>query len=145
MQGIPVMAKSKVILLIFIAAASYSLFSCGSSLKVPERVQSDPSFYFNIQPIFTQNCVANGCHNSAARGGLVLLQGPAYVNLVNVPSTQEPNRMRVLPGDAENSYMIIKLEGSQTTGTRMPLGRDPLDQVLILNLINWINMGARNN
>ena len=145
MQGIPVMAKRKVIWLIIITAAAYSLFSCGSSLKVPDRVQPDPSFYFSIQPIFTQNCVANGCHNSAARGGLVLLQGPAYVNLVNIPSTQEPSRMRVIPGDAENSYLIIKLEGSQTIGIKMPLGREPLDQVLIQNIINWVNMGARND
>jgi hypothetical protein len=139
------MAKRKIIWLIIIAAAAYSLFSCGSSLEVPEGVYSSPSFYFHIQPIFTQNCVANGCHNSAAGGGLVLLQGPAYVNLVNIPSTQEPNRMRVLPGDAANSYMIIKIEGNQTIGTRMPLGREPLDQVLIQNLINWVNKGAMNN
>jgi hypothetical protein len=115
------MAKRKIIWLIIIAAAAYSLFSCGSSLEVPEGVYSSPSFYFHIQPIFTQNCVANGCHNSAAGGGLVLLQGPAYVNLV------------------------IKIEGNQTIGTRMPLGREPLDQVLIQNLINWVNKGAMNN
>lgn len=139
------MAKKKVIWLVIIAAAAYSLFFCGSSLQVPERVLPDPSFYFNLQPIFTQNCVANGCHNSAAQGGMVLLQGPAYVNLVNIPSTQELNRMRVLPGDAANSYLIIKIEGSQTIGTRMPLRREPLDEVLIQNLINWINKGAKNN
>jgi len=139
------MTKRKIIWLIIISAAAGILFSCGSSLKVPKGVFSDPSFYFNIQPIFTQNCVANGCHNSAAQGGLVLLQGPAYVNLVNIPSTQEQNRMRVLPGDAENSYLIIKIEGNQTIGIRMPLAREPLDQVLIQNLINWVKMGAKNN
>ena len=139
------MTKKKIIWLVIIAAATYSLSSCGSSLEVPKGVFNDPSFYFNIQPIFTQNCVSNGCHNSAARGGLVLLQGPAYVNLVNIPSTQEPNRMRALPGDAANSYMIIKIEGNQTTGTRMPLGREPLDEVLIQTLINWIRQGAKNN
>lgn len=139
------MTKRKIIWFIILSAAAYILFSCGSGLQVPEGVFTDPSFYFNIQPIFTQNCVANGCHNSAAEAGLVLLQGPAYVNLVNIPSTQEPNRMRVLPGDAANSYMIIKIEGNQTIGIRMPLAREPLDQVLIQNLINWVNMGAKNN
>lgn len=139
------MTKRKIVWLIIISAAAYILFSCGRGLKVPEGVFTDPSFYFNIQPIFTQSCVANGCHNSAAGAGLVLLQGPAYVNLVNIPSTQEPNRMRVLPGDAVNSYMIIKIEGNQTIGVRMPLGREPLDQVLIQNIINWVNKGAKDN
>ena len=65
--------------------------------------------------------------------------------LIGVPSTSEPGLNRVTPSDATNSYIVIKLEGRQTVGARMPLGRTPLDNVDLTNIKNWINNGAMNN
>jgi hypothetical protein len=106
---------------------------------------ANPSFATDIQSIFTANCVSSGCHNATASAGLILLSGQAYNNLVNVRSTQDASKNRVLPNDATNSYLIIKLEGRQTTGVRMPLGRAALSSVQIQNIKNWISMGANNN
>jgi len=140
------MVKKKIVWTAIIVSVAFVFFYCGGHPAVePDVVYSDPSFHNHIQPFFTNNCALNGCHNSTARAGLVLLNGPAYINLVNIASTQEPNRMRVLPGDAANSYLVIKIEGNQTVGTPMPQGRDPLDEVQIQNLKNWINKGAKNN
>ena len=86
--------------------------------------------------------MGGGCHNAAASAGLNLSQGQAYNNLVNVNSTSEPNFKRVLPNDAQNSYIVMKLEGHQTIGSRMPLSRTPLTTVQIQNVKNWINKGA---
>lgn len=76
---------------------------------------------------------------------MVLLQGQSYSNLVNAASTQEPGKTRVIPNDSTNSYIVIKLEGRQTNGGRMPLGRSALDANSIQNIKNWINKGAKNN
>ena len=45
---------------------------------------------------------------------------------------------------AYNSYLVIKLEGRQTIGVKMPLGGS-LDAVRLQNIKNWINKGANNN
>ncbi|MGB7295849.1 MAG: hypothetical protein WBC70_09705 [Candidatus Aminicenantales bacterium] len=126
------------------------LFSSGcggdssTTTEPPPTVKEDPSFAADIQSIFNKNCVSSGCHNASASGGLVLLQGQAYANLINVASTQEPGKTRVIPNDAANSYIVIKLEGRQTNGSRMPLG-GTLDANSIQNIKNWIDKGAKNN
>jgi hypothetical protein len=143
------MSKEKVFIIgtIFLLALIMVASSCKtkSSSSVPETVKADPSFANDIQPIFTNNCALSGCHNSTAQQGLILGQGQAYSNLVDVSSTEEPNRIRVLPGDSANSYLVIKIEGNQTVGVRMPYGQSPLSSVQIQNIKNWIDRGAKNN
>lgn len=140
------MIKQKKFILVIALLLALNAFSCkkGGS-DVPETVKADPSFANDIQPVFTNNCALSGCHSSTAQAGLILLQGQSYSNLINVNSTQEPNRIRVLPGDAGNSYLVIKIEGNQTVGARMPFGRSPLSSVQIQNIKNWIDRGAKNN
>jgi len=130
-----------------VAATVFSLH-CSDSPSQPDQppvVKDDPSFSADIQPIFNANCTSSSCHGSGASGGLVLLQGQAYANLVDVASIQDPSKKRVLPNNAENSYIVIKLEGRQTTGGRMPLGGSALASGHIQNIKNWINKGAKNN
>ena len=139
-------------LVLFIAL---SIFYCGGggngtpgTPDIPDIVISDPSFSTDIQPIFTSNCALSSCHNNTAQAELILSQGLAYANIVNVDSTQDtqrPVRKRVLPADAANSYLVIKIEGNQTVGDRMPQGRSPLSSVQILNIKNWVDRGAKNN
>jgi hypothetical protein len=63
---------------------------------------------------------------------------------VNIDSTEDMSRKRVLRGDAANSYIVIKLEGRQTVGAKMPIDGS-LDAVSLRNIKNWINNGAKNN
>jgi hypothetical protein len=59
-----------------------------------------------------QACV--NCHTNVGRtpaGGLNLVHGVAYDQIVNVVSPRKPGAIRVLPGDPENSYLVQKLEG----------------------------------
>jgi hypothetical protein len=134
---------------ILVALTMGVLYYCGSNSSTntepPPTVKEDPSFSSDIQSIFSNNCISSGCHNAGASGGMVLLQGQAYDNLVNVASTQEPGKTRVIPNDATNSYIVIKLEGRQTNGGRMPLGGTALHVNTIQNIKNWINKGAKNN
>jgi hypothetical protein len=134
---------------ILAALAMAVLYHCGSNsptnTEPPPTVKEDPSFASDIQSIFSNNCISSGCHDTSAAGGMVLLQGQSYANLVNVASTQEPGKTRVIPNDATNSYIVIKLEGRQTNGSRMPLGGTALHANNTQNIKNWINKGAKNN
>ena len=73
-----------------------------------------------------------------------MLAGQAYGQIVNVASFSEPGFKRVLPGNANDSYIVIKLEGRQAIGAQMPLG-GTLSATRIQNIKNWINKGAKNN
>ncbi len=91
------------------------------------------------------------CHTNAGGrtplGGLNLLPGVAYDNLVNRPSVGKPGAIRVIPGDPENSYIIHKLEGRPgIVGQRMPRTGGPyLTDGQILVIKRWIQLGARND
>lgn len=132
---------------LLLVCLGYFLLNCCSSLGPDEleSVKEDPSFAQDIQPIFNNNCTLSGCHNSAASAGLDLTREQAYGNLVNVAAIQGTNNIRVIPYSAKDSYLVIKLEDRQSTGSRMPLGGSRLSQNKILNIRNWINRGARNN
>ena len=65
-----------------------------------------------------------------------------HASLVNVTSIDEPAFKRVLPGDPNNSYIIHKLEGTQSVGSRMPFGGPFLSQATIDQVRAWIQAGA---
>lgn len=141
-------------LILPLAALGSVLASCGGgsgptgtdgtsdSPMMSREIQADPPFAV-VQDIFERRCAGPSCHG-AAMGGLFLGSDPEvnYDNLVNVPANAEPEFLRVEPGNATDSYIIIKTEGRQTVGAMMPLGGPPLDSIDHTNLVNWINNGA---
>ena len=100
---------------------------------------------------FSPICAA--CHTgtaSATANGLPGIQNlttaaNSYAALVNVASLEVPTLNRVAPGDAANSYIIQKLEGTAAVGARMPLNGPYLTQAQIDEFKSWINAGATNN
>jgi hypothetical protein len=108
-------------------------------------IKADPSFASDIQEIFARKgCADASCHGSMQEAELDLRAGNSYAHLVSVPSTQT-GILRVIPGDADGSYVVMKVEGRAAVGDRMPLGGIPLDNIDLTNLKNWINEGAKNN
>ena len=107
-------------------------------------VKADPSFAGDVWAALQRNsCSSSGCHGTG-QGGLTMSSAAgAYAALVNVasPATAE---IRVIPGNANDSYLVKKLEGRQTAGDRMPLGGN-IDATDLANIKNWINQGAKNN
>jgi mono/diheme cytochrome c family protein len=94
--------------------------------------------------IFTPSC--SGCHsgNGATLPGVLNLSSASasFAALVNVASIEVPALNRVTPNDPANSYLVQKLEGTQSLGSRMPLGGSALSQANIDNVKAWINSGA---
>ena len=108
-------------------------------------VKTDPSFANDVFDVFTRNgCTAGGCHGTGQGGLTMTSAGNAYTNLVNVPSPTT-GEIRVVPGNANDSYLVKKLEGRASAGARMPFGGSPLDATDLQNVKNWINQGAKNN
>lgn len=96
---------------------------------------------------FTPTCARSGCHSGTdAPGGLSLVAGQSFGNLVNVPSSQVAGLNRVSPNDPQGSYLVKKLRGdSDIIGQRMPRGGPFLSAEELDRFIAWINDGAANN
>jgi hypothetical protein len=119
--------------------------SGGSGTTDTRVIKAAPSFATDIQEIFTRRgCATSNCHGTAVSAGLDLRSGSSYANLVDVDATQE-NFVRVVPRNSAQSYLVIKLEGNQAVGVRMPVGGAALDSIDLSNIKNWINSGAENN
>jgi len=94
--------------------------------------------------VFTPIC--SKCHiGASAPEGLQLDAAHSYNFLVGVPSTEQPNLVRVKPSDPDNSYMVRKIEGLPgITGLQMPYMETPLSQATIDAIRQWIANGAPN-
>ncbi|MXY15866.1 MAG: hypothetical protein F4Y57_02375 [Acidobacteria bacterium] len=94
--------------------------------------------------IFNPRCIEHhGDH--ATEAGLDLTTGNAFANLVNVRSVQVALNL-VTPNDAENSYLIHKIDGrTGIVGDRMPPDGPFLTTAQIDVIRQWINNGAPNN
>lgn len=95
--------------------------------------------------------ICSGCHSGPTSGNLpsgmnLSSAAASHAALVNVQSLQVASLDRVEPTDADNSYLIRKLEGGPgIIGDRMPQGGPFLDQATIDMIRQWIDEGAPNN
>jgi len=102
-----------------------------------------PTFASIQANVFGPICAVPGCHGgAAAQQGLRLDAGFAYANLINVASPRDASQVRVIPGNPDDSFIIHKLEGTQTLGDRMPDGGPYLQQSTIDVIRLWIANGA---
>ncbi len=131
--------------------------ACGPGPIPPPRedpirmIKAVPTFRADVDEVIQRRgCSSSSCHSRApreAQAGLWLNANPGnnYSMLVNADAWSEPAFKRVLPYDADNSYLMIKLEGRQLVGLQMPRDAEPLDSIDLTNIRNWINIGALNN
>lgn len=113
----------------------------GAPPEPPPPASFGPNFSEIQDAVFTPICT--DCHAGAgAPEGLLLDEANSYGLLVDVPSSEVPSILRVAPGDADNSYLIQKLEGTASAGARMPLTGSPLPQDSINVIRQWISDGA---
>ncbi len=131
---------------ITLITATTLLAACGGEAGPIDPPTLNPSFSTDIKEIFDRRgCAVAGCHGSQQSGGLDLRSGASYAELVNVTAEGEATFLRVVPNDATNSYLVIKLEGRQSFGSQMPISGGALSNTDLTNIRNWINAGAANN
>ena len=97
----------------------------------------------------SSTCATGGCHNAASMGAGLNFEKPqaeALADLVGATSSSEPPKIRVVAGDASQSYFFEKLTNPNVGGILgpMPVG-GMLDQCEIDAIETWINAGAQNN
>jgi hypothetical protein len=95
----------------------------------------------DVESIITSRCAP--CHTTGASGGLKLAPADvAYTSLVNqnVGAAACSSAVRVIPGDAQNSYLIAKLRNAPgICGLPMPRNRPPLPEEEIQAIEAWID------
>ncbi len=128
---------------------AFGVGACGSDSPTGPSTVTPPggltATLSSIQSeVFNDSCIGHhGDH--ATEADLDLREGQAFSNLVNRPSIQVALDL-VEPNDAENSYLIHKLDGrAGTVGDRMPPAGPFLSQADIAVIAQWINAGALNN
>lgn len=114
-----------------------------------------PTYSSISQNIFTSTdssgrTACTQCHTNQGRtpaANLNLLPDVGYAQLVGVASALKAGAVRVIPGDAENSYLVHKLEGRPgIAGQRMPRNAGPfLTEGQMLIIRRWIDQGAQND
>lgn len=143
----------------FLAAAALLLAAAGCDESLRDFAGPTP----DLQPTFSSiqrdifnstdtagRAACTSCHNiegASIAANLNLTGAAAYNALVNAPSTGKPTAIRVVPGDANASYLIQKIEGAPgIVGDRMPGTGGPFltpGQIAIIR--RWIELGAANN
>ena len=144
-------------LLLFVA---FGVLAVACDEKLADLAGPSP----NLQPTFASvqheifdvrdaagRAACTECHTDVGgrtpSGGLNLRHEVAYASLVGVASRGKAGAVRVIPGDATNSYIIQKLEGrSGIVGERMPRTGGPfLTEGQMTIIKRWIETGATND
>lgn len=121
----------------------------GNGVGVPAPAEpggAGPKTWPEIQSQILEPTCAQPCHHGGASPkGLALDSASAYKMLVGVASSEVPSMLRVAPGKPEDSYLIVKLVGSdpRRVGSRMPRTGPPfLSSAQVTALRHWIQAGA---
>ena len=125
-----------------------------ASAEEPCNAEFDSTFELIEKVIFhDRGCTSSGCHDQAAQGGLVLLPGVAYDNLIDQPvqsvSTEQfPGLRRVLPGRKDRSLLWLNVAAAtrpdlwKAPKQPMPIGFPPLLQNELDLLSMWFDSGS---
>jgi|SRR5215813_9717537 len=112
----------------------------GTTTSTFERIQTQ---------VFDISCSSESCHSSVGQaGGLVLEPDASWDALMNhVPSNRAAashGLMRVMPGDPDNSFLLMKLTDNLASGegAPMPYNIAPLDAGTVEIIRAWIAAGA---
>ncbi len=110
-----------------------------------ESGETTVSYNLDLVPLFANaGCLTSACHTGS-------FPQSSY-NLESYEGTFGPgdqaeifNLCNIVPGDADASYLIEKLEANPRSGVRMPQGLTPLTDDEIEMIRTWIAEGAQDN
>jgi hypothetical protein len=99
-----------------------------------------------VEGIAARSCGGSGCHvdEKVPAAGLDLSAGKLRDSLINIASTQVTGAMRVVPGNADDSYFLCKMDPTCTKrrGALMPAGAQGLPPSELAIIRQWIADGA---
>lgn len=128
-----------------------SACSAEQGQQTSQNIAEQPSqtvsyFQSDIAPLLSSSCAS--CHLTGTEAGnMSLIPDKAIANLIGVKAVGAPGQIRVVPGKPDESYIIMKLEGTHIenggAGAQMPFGAPPLSPEKIAKLRKWISEGAK--
>lgn len=105
--------------------------------------------FTTIQSVFSTSCAGSGCHdgaNNSGNLGNIDDKAKAYAELttenVSCSPTSLAGKTRVVPGDADQSFLLKKLSGTHDCGLAMPAVGPSLSPAFLEGLRLWIESGA---
>jgi hypothetical protein len=117
---------------------------CGTAEEETQNGLSLKPLFTSINDeMLTKGCAFSSCHAGTNPKEAFRLNGTPDENYAALMtfSTQNKTMKRVEPGNAEESYLYLKLTGTAKKGTRMPpAGLHPDDQEAVRQ---WIDDGAK--
>jgi hypothetical protein len=117
-----------------------TLAGCGG----PPAETAPATFTGIREEILLPSCGFVSCHGGGA-GGLTIDEDGAWDALVDVPSHDAAGEVLVIPGDADGSYLVKKLDGAEgIVGLQMPQGGE-LPSADRERIREWIERGAPND
>ncbi len=126
------------------AQCDFCAANCTGDTLSCEDVANNAVNAATVKTLLTNTAWSSGdkcidCHGGSA--SLYFTTGSDWAcDLIGVPSSQQPAKYRVNPGDAGGSYLIQKLKGSAgINGSQMPLGANALSAGQITQVEAWIN------
>ena len=131
---------STLILTFFLLVSCEDQITSGCEIDIPGRAP-EASLSWIQENVFDAYCTS--CHgNSLAQGGLNLASRKALANLLDKKATASTLK-RIDTQNPENSYLLIRLEGSNGESVMPPSGK--LNQAVIDSVRSWIEKGALDN
>ncbi len=118
--------------------------TCQAGVCACDADLPDVTFAGDVVPIFEASCGGSDCHTGQdALSSLSLSPSAAYAALVEAPSDGCEGRVRVVPGNPDESYLIEKVvEGDVCVGKKMPMFAETLPDDVLRKLTAWICAGA---
>jgi hypothetical protein len=134
-------------------AAALATGACGSDAAVPDAPPGEPTLAAIRADIFNGTCALSNCHAPPMLAAKLDLRDDGICQrLVSHKSCLFPNKVLVVPGKPEASFLLNKLHGTGLDGTpdpacgasneRMPLGQVPLSGGKLAQIEDWIRAGA---
>jgi mono/diheme cytochrome c family protein len=107
----------------------------GQPPKPAEPTSGKVSYYKDVRPIFAQHC--NGCHQPAKAQGVYITTTHA-----EVLKAGESGKVAIVAGKPDASNLLAQVKVHSNGKAEMPKGRDPLTQIQVKLLNDWVAQGA---
>ena len=115
---------------------------CGDESSGGEMMADGPPALDEVRQVFAMSCSFSSCHSTDRGAGGLTLQVEPLKALVGVPSTGATDRILVVPGQPDDSYLMEKLTVEMPAlGDRMPPSTS-LDSARLDLIVRWIQTGA---
>ncbi|HUS65910.1 MAG TPA: hypothetical protein VMZ28_15265 [Kofleriaceae bacterium] len=129
-----------------ILGLAVALGACAAPLEDPARFQEgatgtedDACADLDVElDVLAPSCGGSACHGADGPAAGLDLATPGVAARLSGTASSCGEMLLVAPGDPDASLLYVKLEPEPPCGSQMPLGGEPLDEVALGCVRDWI-------